>query len=991
MKIFISFLVILLIFLYLLTQRKKNNTENFEDTKSPPVVNKFRKNFSNDYFYPKYYILIRDDSNSWKDMVEPKSIFYQSRLDNLEDIYKSMSSYFIENVKPNFSFKINIPLNSILEKTYLNYNLTNISPNQQNKNYPNFLFYKFYSLVGGPNTILDSNISIFQNAIQENNKDIYLNNERNPIMYELPTRLDGDTRDENGNIKLHMFLFFFKYNLKFKIYSLASLNLNNQIKNELSNLKVSYQIGNKKEVSLIGSFEELQPENKEIKYGNQLLGSLYRQVMSILVNKKDIIDVDDVSKTDGNKNYSRELVKFSSNELDLATDNNYFLYIYDTTDSSKKFHGKKIKKIIQTLLYYFSSSIDDVMKTLENDSNKIISSIPTEDLPPIMNIIEIIISKPSSIYDSREDYIKTTGKEENLTTWEAYLDTTKSIGVDLMTEFNKISDDTQTKIMAFEIKEVNAKKVNTIEDLESKIYKKEDVSLNVIEVTYDFDISEYSPSKLVSEAPDMSPEAVTQRLVSRLNIQQKLMYHLQINLRQASRQRDRTFALNSDFLTDELKFEINKLTNDLSSDNDSVKQRAMNNIRFIEVVMEAMNTRRIEIINYILDFNIVENTLPLQNYLEEKLNEINYANTNETSEVSNLSPGEGFTTYTPQIGKQGDKYTIGDNYKKNMDDIYKRLKDFQMKANLNKIKYEDVENETVVLENFSDLRLHKHGGTGQINFIYPLETTSPEVGPREFEDEKWLMEPSNLRLLNSYKFLSEGQKSGILKEMDKMENTLDQLDNYTSGNLANITDKLHQIEKKAKKEIMEDEKKQLEAKMSDTERAMLYFNETQSEQEKKMKRMNEKIDQLEKDNKDINLSRFDQINSIRSMGDGQVISVIPKKNNMYQLRANSGCVSYVKKVDGVQLDVKKCEESPTQRFQLHHISNVNEYNQHLKKPIDNLAEVYYPFELLTLPSDKTKCMSVRGNKTSMVDCENSKYHRFDSLRNIRECDSKYGN
>ena len=86
------------------------------------------------FYNPKYYILIRDDSNSWKDMVEPKSIFYQSRLDNLEDIYKAMSSYFIENVKPNFIFKINIPLNSILEKTYLNYNITNISPNQQNKN-----------------------------------------------------------------------------------------------------------------------------------------------------------------------------------------------------------------------------------------------------------------------------------------------------------------------------------------------------------------------------------------------------------------------------------------------------------------------------------------------------------------------------------------------------------------------------------------------------------------------------------------------------------------------------------------------------------------------------------------------------------------------------------------------------------------------------------------------------------------------------------------
>jgi len=921
-------------------------------------------------------------------MVVPQSIFYQSKLKEFSADYDPISNNFIKNIIPNFTFKINIPQNSILEKTYLNYDLINLSPNQQNKNFSNFLFYKMFSLATElPNTNIDSAITIFQNAIVENNKEIYLDNDRNPIMYELPTRLDGDTRDENGNIILHMFLFFFKYNLKFKIYSLKSPNLNAQIKKELANLKLSYQIGNKKEVNLMGSVKEMSVEDKNIKYGNELLRSLYLKVMNIIVDPEDTIDVNNINKDDPNKNYTREVVSFTRNEIDLQ------LYMYK--DTSKKFHGKKIKEIIQTLLYYFTTSIDDVMNNLRDSTNKIISSIPADDLPFIMNIIEIIISKQSSIYETKDDYMNTTGKEENLATWESYLDTTKAVGEELMAEFNKINDKSREEIKKLVIN------TETITKLESVLFdEQEDVELNVIEVNYNFDISEYAPEKLVFEAPDMSPKAVEARLVSRLPTQQKLMYHLQINLRQATRRRDRIFALNSDFLTDELKYEIKLLRDDLDSDNNAERERAQENIRFIEVVMEAMNTRRIDIINYILDVEPGENTLPLQNYLEEKLREINYIadndnnnDNNETkaSEVSNLSPIDGFTTFSPQIGKIGNSQMVRENYKKNMNDIYKRLNDYQMKAKLNKIKYDDEQNETVILENFSDLRLHQHGGTGQMNFIYPIETTSPEVGPREFEDEKWLMEPSNLRLLNSYKFLSDGQKNGILKEMDKMENTLDQLDNYTRGNLADITEKLHQIEKKAKREIMEDEKKQLEAKMSDTERAMLYFNENQSEQEKKMKRMNEKIDQLEKDNKDINLSRFDQINSIRSMGDGQVISVIPKKNNMYQLRANSGCVSHVKKTDGVQLDVKKCEEEPAQKFQLHHITNHEQYNQHLKKPIDNLAAVYYPFELLTLPSDKTKCMSVRGNKTSMEDCQDSIYHRFDSLRNIKECDSKYGN
>ena len=155
--------------------------------------------------------------------------------------------------------------------------------------------------------------------------------------------------------------------------------------------------------------------------------------------------------------------------------------------------------------------------------------------------------------------------------------------------------------------------------------------------------------------------------------------------------------------------------------------------------------------------------------------------------------------------------------------------------------------------------------------------------------------------------------------------------------------------------------------------------------------MNEKIDRLEKENKDINLDRFDEINSIRSLGDGQVISVLPKKNNMYQLRANRGCVSHVKDKEGYKLEVDKCKEHPSQYFHLQHIPDVKSYNEVLKKPTNEFQEVSYPFHILNLPQDKKKCMTVHGNKTSLVDCEDSKYHRFEALRNIKKCDSKYGN
>ena len=180
-----------------------------------------------------------------------------------------------------------------------------------------------------------------------------------------------------------------------------------------------------------------------------------------------------------------------------------------------------------------------------------------------------------------------------------------------------------------------------------------------------------------------------------------------------------------------------------------------------------------------------------------------------------------------------------------------------------------------------------------------------------------------------------------------MEKTLTNLDNYANRNLMDIKEKLYQIEEKAKEELREEQREQIEAQMTDLEKAMLYFNETESAQEKIMTRMNEKIDKLEKENKDINLDRFDKINSIRSLGDGQVISVIPKNNNMYQLRANQGCVSHIKNKDGIQLALAECKETPSQNFKLYHITNPQEYNQHLKKPVNDLSEVYYPFHIHT--------------------------------------------
>ena len=315
--------------------------------------------------------------------------------------------------------------------------------------------------------------------------------------------------------------------------------------------------------------------------------------------------------------------------------------------------------------------------------------------------------------------------------------------------------------------------------------------------------------------------------------------------------------------------------------------------------------------------------------------------------------------------------------------------DFKIKADESKRRYDEsvgngteLENDTVY-ENFNDLVQHKHVDSGQINFL----KNAQQVSRDDFEKIDWLKKPENQRLVATYQFLSEGQKKGIIKQIDDMETNLYQLKDFTDTNYGEMKEKLNVLEAKAKEELRLREE---EENMTDLDRAVRDFQFKEKEQESKMKSMNEKIDKLEKEQKGLNLARFDKINSVRSMGDGQVLSVFNLKDNQYQIQANSGCVKQGKK----SLEIEKCGNQKHQKFNLHHINNASEYNQHLppgSPMVEDYAEISYPFHLITPSDNKKRCVSMHGNKMSMADCADSKYHRFETLQKFKNCDSKYGN
>ena len=116
-----------------------------------------------------------------------------------------------------------------------------------------------------------------------------------------------------------------------------------------------------------------------------------------------------------------------------------------------------------------------------------------------------------------------------------------------------------------------------------------------------------------------------------------------------------------------------------------------------------------------------------------------------------------------------------------------------------------------------------------------------------------------------------------------------------------------------------------------------------------------------------------------------------QKDNVYQIQGNQGCITHEKKKGEFKLKTGTCSRSPSQQFNLHNITDHEEYNKYLVKPVDEFGEISYPFNIITPKGAKQKCVSMRGNKMAVENCIDSKYHRFEPLFSYKNCDSKYSN
>ena len=912
-------IIAVIILLLIICIRNNTSSEKFVG----PLQQKVTEKYFNQAIFAQLYNLV-GRKRYYQNSLKPDIYYYKYQKMDLTDSMDNNKGNLklLHYIRPNFDLKFNIPQDEIFNKCYLKYKL-NIK-GENNPKYENFIFFKYFTLSEWNSTQnISKNIKDkflkFESDIFKGDSNSYQKHDNYKIFFEVPTRLTGDTRDENNNINCELLLFFYQYKLTIEVYCPESIT------DKLKQIKPTLTKFNADDIKLTDAKFVTNPkESKEI----NTVGYIH---LKYLLDRLD------------------QILKIDPIQYKGIQDNEYYLYEYKKEGF---YHGKKIDVIIKVILFFIEKKIEECV------SMKPDTTFSKEDLVLMEELMNLYYNESSGNYDyysgpqsyleilfGEDKVIENELKEENK---KNYLITLRPHGEELMAVYEKLSDTVKTTSKSI----VVSSKIN---ELSPKLVEKKSIDLNKYEISYEFDLSEHKPEEPKPEPlpPTISEEEKEENFINKLGNYQKILYLFQSDIQKLLRNRHVKYEGNN-FLSDRSKSFILDIKNKTKSKNQGEKIHANKTLKFIQTLLNGIKSGKLSIMKKIINTEVhpLTDVFPLRNFIESEITQ---------------GPSEGF------VGGYSNPYKYGEDYKKNMNDIYKRFKKYKMEHLDKHIEHFTQPNE-----------LHQHSKAGQVNFLRGENIMSSH----DFEKEEWLRQDENQRMLSNYKFLSEGNKKGILKEMDNMEQKLYNLKEFTDTNYSTVKEKIDMIDAKANEEL---NRQQQEENMTESEKNMRDFLEKEKEQEAIIKRMNEKMSGLEKEQKGLNLSRFDQINSIQSLGDGHTLSVINQKDNIYQIKGNQGCIQYQKKNDKYILDSDSCAIKKNQQFQMQKINNMEEYNQHLNRKVDDFSEVLYPFNIITPSGINGKCVSLQGNKMSLLNCADSKYHRFETSRTYKKCDSNYGN
>ena len=897
------------------------------------------KYFSEKSFNDKYGLYKR--SKLYDSYLKPtvsNKYFYKPSKDKLlkHIIDKELSHLKLyREFNPNYELHFKFPTGFLTKDVFINYNLK-----LDDKTYTNFLYYK-YQILNENKTInqLDTaDIGEYHKFTDDIEKGIisrFYNSNNYKFGFEIPTRLTGDTSNNNNSIICEMLLMYYDYELELDIYT------KDDVKDKLNEIKVirkDIAEDEEFELELDGDVVENGQKDIEMKLDTLNITEYLNKLKEILTRDEDI--------TLGLK------------KIDKTAEKDYNIYEYK---EGGLYISTKLELVVKTILYYLNQKLEET----KTNTEKINTAKETKMYKILSLYFDVQIA-----YSDYEDFLKlekrikvTEAEKKKEANQKEYLALFKDNG-------KKLSDKCKG---LFDISSItNIKKY--IENMENDIKTKpSNLKLHHYTIKYTLNLSDkasLTEAEIAEKQKKKKEEDEKKDLLElkTFNYPNYVISLIQKDLKEVLSKRH-TPAEIEQYLANETKIVLEGIKNNVEKGDKQSKYTQS----IIVTMLDAIKTGDIRVFNLLLkddEYKKMNRYTSITDLITKLKDIITHHANGPADEIAN-GPADGSAEGSVDEFVGG--LTIDDykkNYKKNMNDIYNRLQDYKMK-NLNNN-----------IENFIG-GPHQHTPYGQVN-----QLSVDEFSKSKFDNPEWLQDPKNTRLLQNYKFLTDGTKKGILSEMDNMEKQLYTLKGYAEDKYVDIKDKLDLIDAQAQEELR---KQQEESEMTDLEKSMRDFQVKEKEQEDVMKRMNQKISDLEKEQKGINLAHLDQVNTIRSLGDGQMLSVQNMKGNNYQILGNKGCISN-KKVKGKDiLEVDSCGNKSNQNFNFHHIANTDEYNKHLKKQVLDEDSVVYPFHIITPQGSGKKCVSVRGNKMAVTDCEDSKYHKFETLKSFKDCDSKYGN
>ena len=278
---------------------------------------------------------------------------------------------------------------------------------------------------------------------------------------------------------------------------------------------------------------------------------------------------------------------------------------------------------------------------------------------------------------------------------------------------------------------------------------------------------------------------------------------------------------------------------------------------------------------------------------------------------------------------------------------------------------------TPIVEHFdADVDLHKHTSDGRINF--GLTWGNP-------------LEKANEGRYDEYSLLSDESKKNMLDSYGKIQKSVTKA-NFMVNNFVNSMEE--KINKVNYEQINSQTNRAVEQLEKTQEEKDKIYDDTEKKQNERIARISEKVRELEKLQNKKYLGDLDAYNSIKTFGDGQVISVKNYKNDIYNILVNEECFDYDKKGN---ISTRKCNGSKSQQFKMNLVEAQDKYNTIVvpngSEPVNEYSGINYPFHVLNPVLHQSQCLTLNGNSVGVKACENSKNQRWQGMKNIKLCDN----